>query len=266
MASDKDLEERTVFAEPEEGGTIAASTPPTGQTHQTHQTQDTQPAPAPERHVELDQNEDLLSRTGYAAEGTRIAVLFAHRFGRRLIGTRAHLTVKLNEPGVSTESGVKARQSIVLVPKGKGRGTTVVGWLDVPRCLAELRSYALLADQYRTRHREEIDVGREEYEAVLNDLQQFLRGSGITPTIAEPPSILPKSGTSSPAKRAEVHVGTRAIAAIIALILMIGIGIGVVVTRSCGSRTSDDLTIEESTAPPSPQVPPKRRLSPLRPR
>lgn len=233
--ANEDLEERTVFSEPEEGGTIAVSQPPPAVEIKTDP-EDTQPIReerAAERNT-VPESEQLISRTGYAAEGVRVAVLFAHRFGRRLLGNRAHLSVKLNEPGVSTEAGTRARQAIVLVATKTKRGTTTIGWLDIPRSIAELKSYPMLAEQHRTRRgQEEFDVGREEYEALLKDLDAFLRGSSITPTIAELPSILPKTGQTLPIKRSEVQLNPRAIAAIIVLILMIGIGIGFA-ARGCG--------------------------------
>lgn len=236
----EDLEERTVFAEPEEGGTIAISRPPPAVEARTDP-EDTQPVlreRAAERNT-VPETEQLISRTGYAAEGVRVAVLFAHRFGRRLLGNRAHLQVKLNEPGVSTEAGTRARQAIVLVATKTKRGTTTIGWLDIPRSIAELKSYPMLAEQHRSRRgQEEFDVGREEYEALLGDLDGFLRGTGITPSIAELPSIFPKSGQAVPVKRSEVQLNPRTITAIIVLILMIGIGIGFA-ARGCGEADPD---------------------------
>src|SRR5688500_3135271 len=155
MAKD-DLEERTVFAdsEPEEGGTLAISRPPPPLEVKTDPNNVTQNV-REERHT-IPEDAPLIERTGYAQEGVRISVLFAHRFGKRILGSRGHLAVTLNEPGVSTESGVKARQAIVLVPRSKGRGSTTIGWVDIPRCLAELKSYPLIADQHRSRKHEEI--------------------------------------------------------------------------------------------------------------
>lgn len=254
MAKDSDLEERTVFAEPEEGGTVAVEvkTDP-----------DSTMSVRNERNT-VPENEQLVARTGYAAEGVRVAVLFAHKFGRRVLGTRAHLSVRLNEPGVSTESGTKARQAIVLVPKTKGRGTTTIGWLDPARCIAELKSFALLAEQHRSRNRgEEVDVGREEYEALLGDMELFLRGSGITPTIAEVPSAVAKAVHDGPKKSGELQLTTRMIVGIISLILLIGVGIGVIASKSCDDEV-EEVRFED--APKEQTLPLKRRVSPFQPR
>jgi hypothetical protein len=239
MAKD-DLEARTVFAgseeasltQPEEGGTIPEDQP-------------------------------LVERTGYAQEGVRIAVLFAHRFGKRILGTRGHLAIKLNEPGVSTDAGVKARQAFVLVPRSKGRGSTTIGWIDIPRGLAELKTFPLLADQHRSRKGDEIDVGKDEYEVLINDLQDFLRSNQVTPTLAEPPSALAKA---VPKTKGGLEMTPRTIAAIIAIILAIGIAIGLGVARGCGSQDTEEARFDaDEELQPQPSSL-KRRGLPSRPR
>ncbi len=253
--SKDDLEARTVFADLGDAGTDPDREEKTEA-----------PTAPPSSRAERAENESLVERTGYAAEGVRVAVLFAHRFGKRLIGERAHLMVKLHEPGVSTEQGAKARQSLVLVPKSKGRVSTTMGWIDVPRCMAELKSYALIAEQHRARTTEEIDIGYDEYEVLLGDLQLFLRTNNITPSIGDVPAISSKSGASSKADVTPAQTGVTLrpkVIGMLVLILCLGVAIGVFLSRKYGTVGDDEEIVDERPQQSEPQ-PLRRRLVPTR--
>lgn len=252
MAKD-DLEARTVFADPGHDPGDAGTDPD-----------------REEKTVEPDDT-PLVERTGYAAEGVRVAVLFAHRFGKRLLGTRAHLGVKLNEPGVSTDQGAKARQAIVLVPKSKGRVTTTIGWIDTPRALAEVKSYALVAEQHRARTSDEVDIEKNEYEALLGDLQQFLKSQSITSSIAEATaqtakglapkgSASPKIDVSSEPRTVTLRPG---VIALLVLILGMGVAIGVFLSKKAEENAIEEEVVDERPQPAQRQ-PLRRRLLPNR--
>jgi hypothetical protein len=274
LSKDSDLEERTVFADDVEGRTIAVDADSTQSVRAERKTL-TDATREELTHDTVDQVnhtarevDDLVSRTGYAAEGVRLALLFAHQFGRRPLGRHAHLMLRLNEPGLTTEGGTKARQSLVLVPKDERRGTTTIGWLDSSRLLAELKSYALIAEQHRARRHEELDIARDEYERLGDDLSTFLRNNGLTLSIADVPS-----GAAGAAARAlperpvrELAVTPRSIGTMIALILALGMMIGAVVARGCDDGNVHEIRLDDDESIAPKDLRPERRLSPNRTR
>src|SRR5688572_31725792 len=216
MSEDSDLEEQTIFNDTDAEREPAAAPPPRAPmrleettehepTESVRSERDTQIAPLSGALPAAEA--DLAERTGFATESMKVALLFAHRFGKRTVGGTGQYLLRLSEPGVSTDGGAKARQSITLSPKNQSMGAIVIGWVDLARAIAELKSYALVAEQQRQRKGEALGLSREEYETLQSDLQRFFRESGVTPSIVDR-----QSGGLPPVS--EVAVSPRMIAGI----------------------------------------------------
>lgn len=181
-----------------------------------------------------------VDRTSFAQESLRLGVAFAHHFARHTLGVRAHLRVRLSDPGVSTDGGHKARQSILLVADTRARGTTVIGWLDTARQAAGLKTWELVAAQHEQRFRSPPDLGRDDYQALTADLQSFLDTNAITLEVDEPaPGATSSSGQS---RRVEWSITPRHIVLFVALVLALGAVLGASITRSCDADEAAPAT------------------------
>mgnify|MGYP000022013930 CR=1 FL=1 len=133
------------------------------------------------------------SRTFHANQAVQLSDLVALKFNDARFGTGTPRVLKVSNPdGPSTDGGLKARQSIVLVHEGSdtNAGAIVVGWLDVSRRSAELRPYASVNQQQQARFGTQLDVSKLEYERCVADLHDFFRTQGIDSRVqvATPPT------------------------------------------------------------------------------
>jgi hypothetical protein len=133
---------------------------------------------------------------------------------------------------MSTDGGRKARQPLTLVPEEEGGRTIVVGWVDVPRKLAELRSFNTASQQFEERYKSSIDINREEWERAIAELSGFFRIQQVETTVVD------TGGSRSPAKskqeEAEEKRGDPSIPLAITMLvigILIGFGLGYLVFK-----------------------------------
>lgn len=130
------------------------------------------------------------SRTFHANQAVMLSDLIRIKFSDRRYGTTTPRQLRITEPdGPSTEGGLKARQSVVLVPEGQesNQNAIVCGWLDVSRRTAELRSYPQISQQHQARYGGAPDLSRGEYERCVQELHEFLRSQAIDSRVSVAP-------------------------------------------------------------------------------
>jgi hypothetical protein len=146
-----------------------------------------------------------VNRTLLAQEALQLKDIFALRFDPITYGTKSKRKLKLAEPELSTDGGRKARQSITLVPEQETASSRaiVVGWVDVPRKMSELKNFNLAKEHYEARGAGFIDLAREDYEKAVADLQSMFRGQTIETMLVgasstrTPSQITPKDAPRS---------------------------------------------------------------------
>lgn len=169
-------------------------------------------------------------RTEYAQRAYEFADVFEMKFGHLIYGVERARRLKLQEPdGPSTAGGRRARQPIVLVPD-RGDGNLVVGWVDVPRHQAELRSFELLSEQFLARFSIPIDLDKEAYDRLRRDLDGFLRIQNVELRVTPPaPPTDARGGQRSaprPASMIEAGAIPSALALVVVLVAGIAAGLG----------------------------------------
>ena len=123
--------------------------------------------------------------TVLAQQGVDVAKVVDSAMYKRVLGTQTPRRVQVVAPhGPSTSGGRKARQSITLAPVSGGGAALVFGFLDVAAKTFELRSHALIAEQYQARFGEPFEASSDEYLALTKDLGKVLGTLGFRP--AEP--------------------------------------------------------------------------------
>ncbi|MGF1511176.1 MAG: hypothetical protein ACFB9M_16910 [Myxococcota bacterium] len=117
------------------------------------------------------------ARTVHAQRALELADVVEFKYRERRLGA-AERTLRLRAPdGPSTGGGLLARQSVVLVTDSGD--TLVCGWADLPAKRADLRSYQTVNDQFGARRGHIVDFTRREYDALMEDLGQFLEEQGL---------------------------------------------------------------------------------------
>lgn len=172
------------------------------------------------------------NRTVHAQQAFEFTEVFAYKFDPVVFGRAHPRRLKLFEPdGPSTAGGKQARQSLVLVPDGSEGKNLVIGWIDVTQKAAELRSYGLVAQQFKARFGSDIDLSREEYESLLDDLRSFLKIQKISQRVAEA-AAGPKVPARQPAPPApSPAAGNGPMLAMLGIGILIGFGLGFLVFR-----------------------------------
>lgn len=165
-----------------------------------------------------------VNRTGFAQAGAVLVALFAQNFKDREVPGLVPRRVKLSDPGVSTDGGAKARQSIILYHAADESRALVVGWLDPVHSTAELRTFETVASQYKTRFRLDFDIKRADYDALRTDLQKFLESRRVKPNLVHEPGPEVETGTSS----------RWTAVAIVAAAVVVTILVGIVIVRHLG--------------------------------
>lgn len=155
--------------------------------------------------------------THVAAQAVSLADLFESRFAAGLEGP-VPFQIHLAAPeGPSTGGGKQVVQPITLVPKNGGP-TIVVGAANTIKQTAELRSFALLSEQYQQRYKgAPIPVHAGAYQQLLTDFTSFFRSLNLQVTTVDatrsmrPPP--PKSSGPSVLVALAVSFGFLAVAA-----------------------------------------------------
>jgi hypothetical protein len=124
-------------------------------------------------------------RTVLAQEAFKFNDVFGIKFAVQSFGSTVKRRLKLSEPEMSTDGGRKARQPITLMTEEEGGRSIVVGWVDVPRKLAELRSFNVAKEQYEARYQSSIDVPREEWERAVSEIIGFFRIQQIETSVVD---------------------------------------------------------------------------------
>jgi hypothetical protein len=173
------------------------------------------------------------NRTVHAQQAFELTEVFAYKFGHLFFGQARPRKLKLLEPDVSTAGGKRARQSLVLSPDEGDGGNLVIGFIDAPARIAELRSYNVLRQQFQARFNTEIDLKREEYDAMLRDLRSFLKIQRFDPKIVEAapvPQITKKPALAPAADTLDLpQVNVGVMLAMLSIGILIGFAIGYIV-------------------------------------
>lgn len=145
--------------------------------------------------------QDQARYTHVAAKAVGLAELFEERFSAGLDGP-VMFRIQLASPeGPSTGGGKQVVQPIKLVPVDGGP-TIVIGVANTIKQTAELRSYALLSEQYRLRFKgAQIPVNAGVYQQLLADFTTFFRALSLSVTTVDatrslrpPPAPAPSGG------------------------------------------------------------------------
>jgi hypothetical protein len=168
------------------------------------------------------------NRTVHAQQAFELTEVFQYKFGHVLFGKTRPRRLKMLEPDVSTAGGKRARQSLVLVPDEGDGGTLVIGFIDAPARIAELRSFNVVRNQFQARFQSEIDLARDEYDALLDDLRGFLKIQRFDPKIVEAtvgPQMQKRPAPEPPAPKSNVPL----MLAMLSIGILIGFAIGYIV-------------------------------------
>ncbi len=123
--------------------------------------------------------------THVAAQAVSLAELFESRFAAGLEGPVAFRIQLASPEGPSTGGGKQVVQPIKLVPMDGGP-TIVVGVANTIKQSAELRSFALLSEQYQQRYKgAPIPVHAGAYQQLLADFTSFFRALNLQVTTVE---------------------------------------------------------------------------------
>jgi hypothetical protein len=129
------------------------------------------PAAAPPPEVDL--------RTTFSNKAAMVADLVKATFTRRSYGM-APYRLRIDEPdGPSTAGGLHARQPISLVAHMDSAPPIVVGWVDVAKKDAQLRTYDVVKRRHQSRFTTPLELTANEYEGFLNELVETLFYGGI---------------------------------------------------------------------------------------
>ncbi len=173
------------------------------------------------------------NRTMHAQQAFEFTDVFSYKFGPLFIGKAKPRRLRLKDlDGPSTAGGRLARQSLLLIPDQGDSGSIVCGWIDVPQHVAELRTWPRLNQDHEARYGRAIDLERDEYQRVLEDLESFLRIQKFEYKLVEAGAAAPKPPPSvsvnEPLDPNNTIVG---MVAMLMLGVVIGLSIGYFVFR-----------------------------------
>ncbi len=142
----------------------------------------------------------MVQRTMMAQQAFDFSTLFALNFARKSVAGTCARRPHLIAPPETTGGGKQTVQHIVLEADPRGAGATVtVGWVDVTKKRASLRTLGCIEGMARARRRaNELDPAT--YQTFFNEAQQFLTAHGFAVQYeAEPPpaSVPPPANGSS---------------------------------------------------------------------
>lgn len=114
-----------------------------------------------------------------------LAQLYRVMFGElRLLGRVSFRSEITSPDGPSTGGGVQAMQHVMLIPV-QGGAPLVVGHANKADRSAQIRTYEHVASQFRTRFKSEVPFKREDYDAFIGQVWNFLQSQQLVVT-AEP--------------------------------------------------------------------------------
>lgn len=123
--------------------------------------------------------------THVAAQAVSLAELFEERFSAGLDGPMTFRIQLASPEGPSTGGGKQVVQPIKLVP-ADGGPTIVIGAANTVKQTAELRSYALVSEQYRLRFKgAQLPVHAQAYQQLLADFTSFFHALNLSVTTAD---------------------------------------------------------------------------------
>lgn len=169
-------------------------------------------------------------RTVFAQEAFKFNDIFGMKFSVLIYGADVKRRLRISEPEMSTDGGRKARQPITFVPDEEGGRAIVLGWVDVPRKIAELRSYNVASTQFEARYGAAIDIAREEWERASAEVTGFLRIHQVETTVVDTGSK--NSGTKREEKPVVEKPADPSMQLAIAMLIigtLIGFGLGYLV-------------------------------------
>lgn len=103
------------------------------------------------------------------------------------VSRRPVLTIPV---GPSTQGGKLARQHITLEPDGAQAGSITVGWVDLPKRRASLKTFACLLDAHRARFGSRpFPLDGVGYERFLGLTLGFLKDQGFTIEMERKPTL-----------------------------------------------------------------------------
>ncbi len=172
--------------------------------------------------------EDL--RTTFSNKAALVADLVKGTFARRSYGP---YRLRIDEPdGPSTAGGLHARQPISLVSHAETAPNVLVGWVDVAKKEAQLRSYASVVRRHKSRYGVGPDILEEEYERFFNELVETLFYGGIkivvlVPDDQDPPQTQAQAQAQAQAPQQRAGRSCLGTLFLISLTFAVGVGVGV---------------------------------------
>jgi hypothetical protein len=97
---------------------------------------------------------------------------------------------------LSTGDGLRAQQRLRLVPQREGHPTLVFGGVNMKDKTAELRSFLYIDTAHRKRFKKSVPLNRDEYGALLLQLELLLRAIGVKASVFDTPSFEESAPTS----------------------------------------------------------------------
>jgi hypothetical protein len=159
--------------------------------------------------------------TMFAQKVMDLGDLLGARFKARPVkGSVPRILKALAPEADSTDGGKRARQSLVLAPALGTAETLVVGFVDVGAGTAELRSFAVLNEQFRLRHTRTVDLSEEDYTGFIREVAAFLEEQRITARMVTE-LTRPRESTATVAPQASSGGTALAVASFV-----LGLGVG----------------------------------------
>ena len=123
-------------------------------------------------------------RTAFTMKALDLAEMFRIVLGDlRLTGRRTFRPELTSPEGLSTGGGVQAMQHLKLIPveqAGTFAGTFVVAHANQADMTAQVRTYDHVDAQYRARFKSAVPFTREEYDAFMAQIREFLQTQNFT--------------------------------------------------------------------------------------
>lgn len=169
------------------------------------------------------------ARTAFAGKALELSEMFMIKFGQRTFRGTPTRCVQVQEPQESTGGGKQAREPIALVPAGGAAGASIViGWINVGANMAEMRSFAVLAEMHRQRHgpSSQPDIDRGEYDAFITELRAFFADEEMPTRMVDdvPAAPAKRREAAASASRGGMGGGMVFLMAVVAVVLGLGIG------------------------------------------
>ena len=122
-----------------------------------------------------------LKRTQFAQAAVDFSDFFAMDFTNLQVGGSVVRRPALMAPeGMSTAGGKQSLQHITLQPEQPTAPVLTVGWVDLTKRAAQLRTLPALEQVYRQRFNQPLMVDAASYQAFLQRAHQFFTNQGMT--------------------------------------------------------------------------------------